>query len=73
MSASETSSAAASTDQPAPATRAGVFRISGDLSVHRLGFGAMQITGTPRVEHLEENVGTALLALSDEEMLELAS
>jgi aryl-alcohol dehydrogenase-like predicted oxidoreductase len=28
-----------------PATRSGTFMIGGDLPVHRLGFGAMQITG----------------------------
>ena len=28
-----------------PAVRSGTFKIGGDLSVHRLGFGAMQITG----------------------------
>ena len=28
-----------------PATRSGTFAIGGDLPVHRLGFGAMQITG----------------------------
>lgn len=42
MSASDTSSTP-STEQPA--TRAGVFRLGGDLPVHRMGFGAMQITG----------------------------
>lgn len=29
-----------------PAARSGTFRIGGDLPVHRLGYGAMQITGT---------------------------
>ena len=28
-----------------PAARSGAFRIGGDLTVHRLGYGAMQITG----------------------------
>jgi aryl-alcohol dehydrogenase-like predicted oxidoreductase len=28
-----------------PAVRSGIFRIGGDLPVHRLGFGAMRITG----------------------------
>src|SRR5271156_4259322 len=28
-----------------PAVSSGVFQIGGDLSVHRLGYGAMQITG----------------------------
>jgi len=28
-----------------PATASGTFRIGGDLEVHRLGFGAMQLTG----------------------------
>jgi aryl-alcohol dehydrogenase-like predicted oxidoreductase len=28
-----------------PATRSGTYRIGGDLPVHRLGFGAMRITG----------------------------
>ena len=27
------------------ATRSGTFAIGGDLTVHRLGFGAMRITG----------------------------
>ena len=27
------------------ATRSGSFRIGGDIVVHRLGFGAMRITG----------------------------
>ena len=30
---------------PQPATRSGTFAIGGDLPVHRLGFGAMQLTG----------------------------
>jgi aryl-alcohol dehydrogenase-like predicted oxidoreductase len=30
---------------PKPAANSGVFRIGGDLPVHRLGYGAMQITG----------------------------
>ena len=30
---------------PAPAARSGTFLIGGDLPVHRLGFGAMRITG----------------------------
>lgn len=29
-----------------PASQSGTFQIGGDLSVHRLGFGAMQITGS---------------------------
>ena len=29
-----------------PAAKGGIFRIGGDLSIHRLGFGAMRITGT---------------------------
>jgi pyridoxine 4-dehydrogenase len=28
-----------------PATRSGIFVIGGDIPVHRLGFGAMQLTG----------------------------
>ena len=28
-----------------PATRSGTFAIGGDLPVHRLGYGAMQLTG----------------------------
>jgi pyridoxine 4-dehydrogenase len=28
-----------------PAARSGIFRIGGDLPIHRLGFGAMRITG----------------------------
>jgi pyridoxine 4-dehydrogenase len=30
---------------PQPATRSGTFAIGGDLTVHRLGFGAMRLTG----------------------------
>ena len=30
---------------PRPAAKSGTFRIGGDLPVHRLGFGAMQLTG----------------------------
>lgn len=30
---------------PTPATESGPFRIAGELPVHRLGFGAMQLTG----------------------------
>src|SRR6266700_5194763 len=30
---------------PQPATRSGTFAIGGDLPVHRLGYGAMQLTG----------------------------
>jgi len=33
------------TDTPRPAHQSGTFAIGGDLVVHRLGFGAMQITG----------------------------
>src|ERR671912_1349880 len=29
----------------APAAASGTFRVGGELSVHRLGFGAMRITG----------------------------
>lgn len=32
-------------DKPSPAARSGTFDIGGDLRVHRLGFGAMRITG----------------------------
>jgi len=32
-------------DKLSPAARSGTFRIGGDLPVHRLGFGAMRITG----------------------------
>src|SRR5438093_10702993 len=28
-----------------PATRSGTFRLAGELPVHRLGFGAMRLTG----------------------------
>jgi aryl-alcohol dehydrogenase-like predicted oxidoreductase len=34
-----------SSESDQPATKSGVFRIGGDLPVHRLGFGAMRITG----------------------------
>lgn len=37
-------SSATSTSQP-PATASGTFRLGGDLTVNRLGYGAMQITG----------------------------
>jgi pyridoxine 4-dehydrogenase len=40
-----TSSAQPGKPQPS-ATNSGTFRIAGELSVHRLGFGAMRITGT---------------------------
>ena len=33
------------TDTPRPAASSGTFAIGGDLVVHRLGYGAMQITG----------------------------
>jgi len=36
----------AATNQKRPAVRSGTFAIGGDLPVHRLGFGAMQLTGT---------------------------
>jgi len=32
-------------DKLSPAAKAGTFRIGDDLPVHRLGFGAMRITG----------------------------
>jgi aryl-alcohol dehydrogenase-like predicted oxidoreductase len=32
-------------DKLSPAAQSGTFRIGGDLPVHRLGFGAMRITG----------------------------
>ena len=32
-------------DEPRPAHRSGTYTIGGDLPVHRLGFGAMRITG----------------------------
>jgi pyridoxine 4-dehydrogenase len=35
----------AKTFDNAPASQSGVFKIGGDLPVHRLGFGAMRITG----------------------------
>jgi pyridoxine 4-dehydrogenase len=38
-------SSMSNTTDPAPATRSGTFVIGGDLPVHRLGFGAMRITG----------------------------
>lgn len=34
------------TEQTAPALKSGIFNLGGDLPVHRLGFGAMQITGS---------------------------
>ena len=34
-----------SADDSKPATQSGTFTIGGDLPVHRLGFGAMQLTG----------------------------
>jgi pyridoxine 4-dehydrogenase len=33
------------TTSPPNATRSGTFKSGGDLPVHRLGFGAMRITG----------------------------
>jgi pyridoxine 4-dehydrogenase len=33
-------------DKLSPAAKAGTFKIGGDLPVHRLGFGAMRITGS---------------------------
>lgn len=33
------------TSSPSPAAASGTFRLGGDLPVHRLGFGAMRITG----------------------------
>ena len=35
----------AATNQKRPAVRSGTFAIGGDLPVHRLGYGAMQLTG----------------------------
>src|SRR5262245_55694830 len=35
----------AASGQKRPGTRSGTFAIGGDLRVHRLGFGAMQLTG----------------------------
>jgi pyridoxine 4-dehydrogenase len=35
----------AAANQKRPAVRSGTFAIGGDLSVHRLGYGAMQLTG----------------------------
>ncbi len=37
--------AASKSQFPKPASQSGVFKIGGDLPVHRLGYGAMQITG----------------------------
>jgi pyridoxine 4-dehydrogenase len=37
--------AAAGAPDPSPASRSGTFVLGGDLPVHRLGFGAMRITG----------------------------
>ncbi|HET6328769.1 MAG TPA: aldo/keto reductase [Planctomycetaceae bacterium] len=42
MSVPQTTSANATAQ---PAVSSGIFQIGGDLSVHRLGYGAMQITG----------------------------
>jgi len=33
------------TDDNRPAEASGTFRLGGDLTVHRLGYGAMQLTG----------------------------
>src|ERR1700716_4313868 len=35
----------AAANQKRPAVRSGTFAIGGDLPVHRLGYGAMQLTG----------------------------
>jgi pyridoxine 4-dehydrogenase len=42
MSGAQTTSANATAQ---PAVNSGIFQIGGDLAVHRLGYGAMQITG----------------------------
>jgi pyridoxine 4-dehydrogenase len=42
---SPTKQTAAVSADKTPATKSGTFAIGGDLSVHRLGFGAMQLTG----------------------------
>src|ERR1700753_2298713 len=39
------STATVSSDHTKPALKSGTFRIGGDLTVHRLGYGGMQITG----------------------------
>ena len=31
--------------QESPAAKSGTFKIGGDLSIYRLGYGAMRITG----------------------------
>src|SRR5471030_2833367 len=33
-------------DRMASAKKSGIFKIGGDLTIHRLGFGAMRITGS---------------------------
>jgi len=40
-----TDSTLAASAHKRPATRSGTFSIGGNLSVHRLGYGAMQLTG----------------------------
>jgi pyridoxine 4-dehydrogenase len=40
-----TKSAGAASVHKRPATKSGTFAIGGDLPIHRLGFGAMQLTG----------------------------
>jgi pyridoxine 4-dehydrogenase len=57
-----TKSPAATSDHKKPATRSGTFAIGGDLSVHRLGFGAMQLTG-PNVWGEPDNRAEAIAVL----------
>jgi hypothetical protein len=63
------------------AAASGSFTIGADLTVNRLVFGSMRLTGkgvwgepgTSTVAHLEDNIAAATVELSDEDFEALAA
>jgi pyridoxine 4-dehydrogenase len=54
------------------AAAAGTFEL-GDRTVDRLGLGAMRLTGTGDLGHLEQNVAAAALRLTEDDLARLGS
>ncbi len=50
------------------AAAAGKIDVGGDLTVNRLGSGAMRIPGSGDPEHVEQNVAAAAIELTAEEI-----
>ncbi len=54
-----------------PADASGTFALGGDLTINRLGYGAMQLTS--QTAHLEKNTQAARITLTDDECDALAA